>query len=201
MNAPVVPPATGKDALTTGGDFIKYLTALGTGALVFSVGLIDKDAALVGSAKWFIIGSWVCLAISVVGGILAYSRVPIMLAEGNYDLEDRYLTVPGRGQQVLFVFGVVALGIALVVILATRKSIPTAPPRQDANATSMLSARFSVVYSAPHKEPSGRPRIHTFLLDETTGELWQMVCVDASAVQFRKVRVEALPQLGSPPAR
>lgn len=112
---PPVPEAPGKIALTTAVDYIKYTTGFGTGALVFSVGLASNAMKLPESSRWLLVMSWAFLAVSVVGGVLAYSRIPVMLAEENYDLEDRYFIVPGRIHQITFGLGVIWLGIALVL--------------------------------------------------------------------------------------
>lgn len=114
MNMPDPP---GKAGLLAGAEVIKYLLALATGAIVFSAGLLTDKVALSPLAKWFILISWCVLALSVVGGILANMRVPIMLTEQNYNVEDKFLKYPGLVQQLAFVFGIVLLGFALSIIL------------------------------------------------------------------------------------
>jgi hypothetical protein len=118
------PPATrpdppGKSALLAATEFIKYTITLGTGTLVFSGGLVTQKVTL----SWFsiivLIISWVALAASVVAGVLAYSRIPILLAEENYDLEDRFFTLPGKVHQIGFLIGIVCLGIVLISTVAS----------------------------------------------------------------------------------
>ena len=48
--------------------------------------------------------------------------------------------------------------------------------------------RFAVVPSAVHRTRHGM-QAHTFLLNQQTGEVWQMICgPDGEAVEFRRVR-------------
>jgi hypothetical protein len=108
----------GKVALTTAAEFMKYTIALGTGSLVFSAGLVSQDIGLPTYGKVLLILSWVSLVASVIAGVLAYSRIPIQLAEENYDLEDKWFTYPGRVHQGAFLLGIVCLGAALIVALS-----------------------------------------------------------------------------------
>jgi hypothetical protein len=58
------------------------------------------------------------------------------------------------------------------------------------------SPRYVVTYSAVHQTNHGR-EAHTFLLDQTTGVLWQMICEpDGRMVGFRRVR--RLDEKGNP---
>lgn len=114
------PPNPDKSGLEKTADFVNYALALGTGALVFSAELIKKDYPMTPAARLFVLASWFLLSLSVVGGMLAYMRIPVMLSEGNYDLEDKYLTPPGKTQQVAFFFGILSLGLALGILLWNR---------------------------------------------------------------------------------
>ena len=76
-----------KAGLEKAADFVNYLLALGTGALVFSAELIKKDYPMSPAARVLILVSWSLLAISILGGMFAYMRIPVMLSEKNYDLK------------------------------------------------------------------------------------------------------------------
>lgn len=106
-----------KTALVAAAEFLKYTVAFGTGALVFSAGLVGEKVALPGPASPFLIATWVLLTFSVIAGVLAYSRVPIQLAEESYDLEDKFFIYPGRIHQITFILGIACLGTALIFIL------------------------------------------------------------------------------------
>jgi len=107
------PRPPGHEALTTAAEFIKYFTALATGALVFSAGLVSDKITLTPIAQWLLTASWALIAASVLGGVLAYARIPIQLAAATYDLEDKWLTYPARGQQVAFILSMLCLAAAL----------------------------------------------------------------------------------------
>ncbi len=110
----------GKTALSAAGEFIKYSTAFGAGTLAFSVALVKEQVSFSRWSKGFLIASWILLVISVVAGVLAFSRVPIQLSEQNYNLEDKWFSVPGKVHQLTFMLGIIALGVALIVILSHR---------------------------------------------------------------------------------
>ena len=106
-----------KTALVAASEFVKFTTAFGTGALVFSVGLVSDKVILTAWAKGFLIASWALLLISVVAGVLAYSRIPVMLAAKNYNLQDCWFKYPGKCHHITFLFGIAFLAVALVIIL------------------------------------------------------------------------------------
>src|SRR5213079_2477521 len=85
-----------------------------------SVELIKKDVILSNAARYVIVASWIVLALSIIAGTLSYLRIPVMLSKGEYNLTDKYMEVPGRLQQLLFVMGVIILGIALAILLFIR---------------------------------------------------------------------------------
>jgi len=109
----------GKESLATAADFIKYTTGFATGALIFSAGLLDKIQHISSFAAGVLIAAWALLSISVMAGVLAFSRIPIQQSEASYDLEDKFFTWPGKIHQLSFVFGILALGSVLIVILST----------------------------------------------------------------------------------
>jgi hypothetical protein len=116
---PPVSKEAGKESLATAADFIKYTAGFATGALVFSIGLLEKSRHLSSFAAGVLIAAWALLSISVMAGVLAFSRIPIQQSEESYDLEDKYFTWPGKVHQLFFIFGILALGSVLIVILST----------------------------------------------------------------------------------
>jgi len=73
-------------------EFLKYILALATGALVFGGGLVGDKIAFSPVATVFLVVSWLFLGISVAAGALAYARIPVKLAGSNYELHDKYFT-------------------------------------------------------------------------------------------------------------
>lgn len=112
--------SSGLAATNAASEFIKYTIAVAAGVLVFSVDLITKDIEISRWAKWLLALSWGALAISIGAGIFAFSRIPIKLAEKNYDLDDAYFYIPGRLHQMSFVIGVGLLGLGMIIILSRK---------------------------------------------------------------------------------
>lgn len=104
----------GKTALESTADFTKFSTAFTAGALAFSTGLLGDKFPLPDSAKWPLIIAWGLLTASLIAGVLVYARVPVQLAEQNYDLENKFLIWPGRVHQLAFMVALLFLGFVLI---------------------------------------------------------------------------------------
>ena len=184
-----------KSGLEKTADFVNYLLALATGSLVFSAELIKKDYPMFPVARGLVLLSWFLLAASIFFGILTYMRIPIMLSEQNYDLEDKYMIWPGRIQQLAFLFGIPVLGIALAILLWHKDLggvVETPTPAKIVSEIRPPSNHFVIAKSAKVKSPSRNVHRHTFLLNEATGEVWEMKCSSGGSVEFRKVSVAGL---------
>jgi hypothetical protein len=103
-----------KEGMESAGEFLKFTLGLATGAMVFSLGLAKVPYTSPGWSVALIVATWVTLAVCIVGGVLTMARIPILLAEGNYDLEDSHLVWPWRVHQVAFGAAMVCLSIVLV---------------------------------------------------------------------------------------
>jgi len=114
----------GQNALEAALDWTKVSTGLATGALVFGTGLLDS-AELVPAVRCWLVASWVLFGLSVLGGLFAQARLPVMMRGQTYNLEDKAYTTPARIQQVTFFIGVVLLLISLVIILFHRSTLET----------------------------------------------------------------------------
>lgn len=85
---------------------------------------------------------------------------------------------------VLAAFALTVTGVLLYPGVQLDKN-PPAPPAAAAH-------HFSVTTSGPVKDRSGT-HVHTFLVDEDTGELWRMECSATTGLHFVRVPVEGLP--------
>jgi hypothetical protein len=178
--------------LDKAGEFAKYLTALATGALVFSAELLKKDYVLPDTSRHLVLASWICLALSALFGLAAIARVPMMMVEKTEDLEDTFLKWPLRGQQFFLPIGIIALGIALMLALwhpasSTEEQKPPACCKSES-----VEDRFTILPSSPHLLSKAPAHQHTFLVDKKTGRLWDMTCDSENKVRFRAVEVEGL---------
>jgi hypothetical protein len=178
-----------KAGLDKSADFVTYLLALGTGALVFSMELIKKDYPTSPFIRTFLLISWCLLAVSIFCGIVAYMRIPVMLSEQNYDLEDKHLAFPGITQQLAFLFGIVSLGVALSIILWARVGTSQDPSPQ---VGTVPGQTFTLVTSGIVRDSRATPHSHTFLLNTKTGETWEMICSKNGRVVFSRVSIEGL---------
>lgn len=107
-------------ALSAAVDVVKVTLALATGTLVFSAGLLRDNVKVSSAAKGLLVASWCSLGLSILAGALAYSRVPVMIADDKPDIHDKWFERPGQIHEVAFLVGVVALGIAMILILSAK---------------------------------------------------------------------------------
>jgi hypothetical protein len=87
-----------------------------------------------------------------------------------------------------FALGLLCAAILLCIAAFSAQPKVTAAPAQPATAVSVASSGqfYKVVYSAVHAHRTGR-EAHTFLLNESSGEMWQMICRQSNEVEFRRV--------------
>lgn len=86
-------------------------------------------------------------------------------------------------------FSTLFISLALLVYQA-----PTSATHSEQNPSSSKSevqiaptSRYHLVYSAVHQTGHGK-EAHTFLLDDQTGIMWQMMCVGKNEVTFKQVQ-------------
>ncbi len=92
---------------------------------------------------------------------------------------------------------VIFLGIA-TLMTAVALSVGVYGKTSDPNPPqAAVVPHFVMVASSLHRGSDGHPTTHDFLLSETTGEIWQMVCKKGNIVEFVKISVEGLPKAES----
>jgi hypothetical protein len=106
-------------------DLLKFTLALVTGSLVFSVGLLKEDIAFNTCAKYFLLFSWLALTFSAVAGVLAYMRIPMLIANQDYSMRDKFMEIPARIHQIAFIIGLLLLGVTLVIALFLKGEQPS----------------------------------------------------------------------------
>ena len=104
-----------KEALKSYLDLAKQQITIASGLIAFTgtlLGVFLKSTGVTTPnylSLTFI--SWGFLVASIVLGILFHGRSVTLTAEANYDVDDSLLSWLGRAQQVLFVVGIIFLGI------------------------------------------------------------------------------------------
>jgi len=91
--------------------------ALSTGTLVFSAGLLLEKIEPSSIDKLLISASWVVLTVSILTGVISFSRIPMLIAAQKYDVNDKYMVIPGMIHQLTLLLGVLLLGVALIKLL------------------------------------------------------------------------------------
>ena len=88
------PQKPAKDGLQSANEFLKFTLSLATEALVFNLDLAKEPYTTPNWSVLLVVLTWVALAIAIVGGILTMARIPTLLTEQDFDLEDSLLVWP-----------------------------------------------------------------------------------------------------------
>jgi hypothetical protein len=193
-------------------EHLKTIVTIASGTLVLTVSFVKDIVGPRGPAEhlsWLLAVSWGALGVAVFCGIFGLavlvnnlddadlevdpdSGVPLAFAAGKKGIVLRWeffsLSTFALGILALALFG--ALNYRLFLQRPPEPEKPT-----DVLQNKQASQRYTLV-STP--EPRSGPRTsHTFLLDQSSGQMWQMVCVKGHLVGFRKVMVEGQPAAAS----
>jgi hypothetical protein len=193
-------------------EHMKTIVTVASGTLVLTVSFV-KD--VVGSgpepehAAWLLALSWCTLGLAVFSATFGMATlinnlddadtstdrtgIPKAFAAGKKGIVLRWELV----SICLFGVGILALavfGAANYRLFLQRRSATETPHTAQLGDKEGLR-HFSIV-STPDSRQDGLGTVHShsFLLDESTGELWQMVCSKGGFVTFRKIAVEGIPR-------
>lgn len=79
------------------------------------------------------------------------------------------------------------IGMAVFAIYQSMQPKKNGQSDQTHAGPTLPAPHYEMVYSAIHHTKHGQ-QAHTFLLDRSTGDLWQMVCSPDGLVSFRRIR-------------
>jgi hypothetical protein len=111
---------TSNQSLVAVQDLLKISVGFAAGCLVFSTGLLSDNIEFTIIPKLLLGWSWIMLAFSIAMGVLAYMRIPILIAENNNDVHDKYMAIPGRIHHVSFIMGIFLLGFTIISVLMSK---------------------------------------------------------------------------------
>lgn len=109
--------ALNKDGLVNALDFTKYIVTFDTGLIAFLTGTAFLQKVTGRIEKTAVVVTIFFLAVSLIAGIIVYMRAAIQFSNNDYDLENRYLRVPGLINVVCFSLGALGVGILAVIEL------------------------------------------------------------------------------------
>jgi hypothetical protein len=189
-------------------EHLKTVVTIASGTLVLTVSFV-KDVVGGSSsttpAHWpsTLAVSWVCLGLAVFCGTFGLATLVNNLDDADMSKQQGRIQAFSAGKRwivrkwvfasiVCFALGIGAL--ALFGALNYRLFINRAKEKPPvAVATTTNPARFAIASTPEHGAPGHRFPSHTFLLDQTTGQVWQMVCSKGHNVTFAKISAEGLP--------
>jgi len=117
-----------KSALISAANFLKFMVALATGSLVVSAALLANKIDLTPPGVVLLVISWAAFALSIVAGVIAYSKIPIKFANKDYDIiNDARLRLALAINGLMFLAGIVCLSLALISALITSNGTQPTP--------------------------------------------------------------------------
>src|SRR3984957_5833941 len=190
-----------QSAMQQAQEFVRFLIGLGSAVIGFSTTLIDRTAL---KETYFLHGIWVLMSLSILGGILCYSRTVVMLSKSKFSLTDRYLEFPGRVQQVAFFFGIILVAWTLFVVAhdpAKIGDISVKPPSKDSEIVDVIDAISRMQRPLLDEELKISKDIGTSLdkLDSLSSEVQhvhEQQTVDATRIS-REIELDKKSQLAS----
>lgn len=169
---------------------------LGTFFLTASIGIIYQ--------RWDKFDPWTAgLAAATLligeGLFLYFSRLTYAYVNRQRAIAEDYQTtlspgpkkrptpIPLLRRDVVYIAGGAAVFFAIVFSLWMKVGQPKPLPGGGTSPAPPVASRYAVTYSAVHQTNHGR-EAHTFLVDETTGNLWQMRCTPDDSVEFKGIQ-------------
>lgn len=201
MNEPGVRPAGGDthddqapqtdyqtEAVKIAGEWNKQFGLWATGAVVLSISFMkDILAGVAVSSGWKyeLVASWSFLLLSAVIGVVAYGAPITGAGKPNFRLfvnrQTRWVS--------LFQAAAFAIGMVLLIVFGAHM-LPSRLAAGDPGAPK--PNRFLISVSGEVVGTNGTRHTHTFLLDQSTGQVWEMVC-SGKSVRFQPVQVDTPP--------
>jgi hypothetical protein len=196
---PSPPPSGLKPTFEKHLDAIKWVIGLPVAVLFGTTQFVDK----VDFTKHRYAGRLLLWIVLVNAGAVvlsvSYYFVAIKRADRKFLGRPDSTTLEAFASLVFFLgFGLVTVGFVLTVIGLINYPIvqfdkTAAPP-----AVAVVASHYAISLSGPVRDRNGI-HVHTFLINETTGEVWRMDCGAPSGIQFLRVPVQDLapPKTGS----
>ena len=196
------------DALSSYGEGVKWQIGLSTAALAGLWAklefLLDQPvevryaaagiAALLVASVW--VGAeylrWLIKVPTIKDRMAAIEAIPIGnrtaeqtadLARLNTSYQEARDAIPSWHRASVITFFVTCLVAAAGVFAAVSRL----QPAKKTDSPTPVALRYQIALSAVHQTGHGR-EAHTFLLDQSTGDVWQMVCTNEGLVSFRRIR-------------
>jgi hypothetical protein len=132
------------------------------------------------------------LRASVIDGEKAELQDGIDRSKARIRLSEKTMPSWHRLYTFTFVGGLMIATVSICFALIYRAPMNAVQNRSEEKSTNQVqpnpAPRFHLAYSAVHQTAHGK-EAHTFLLDDQTGSLWQMICVGKDdEVAFRPVQ-------------
>ena len=99
--------------LETAIEFTKHVMTLSGAGIAFIATL--EPGGLTCLQRGSLAASILMLGLSLGAGLFVWSRATVMLGKKQFDLDDRYLRIPGLINLISFGLGVLALGVMIVI--------------------------------------------------------------------------------------
>jgi hypothetical protein len=199
MSSPTAAVSALKPTFEKHLDAVKWVIGLPVAILFGTTQFVDKiDFAKHPGASGLLFWIVVVSALTVVLSVWYYF-VAIKLADEKLQGADENLQEKGSFRflkslgALCFYVGFVLFVAAFVLTVIGLIRFPSVQfDKTPPVAAAVPAPHFTISTSGPVKDRKGT-HVHTFLLNQDTGEIWRMECSTGSGVQFVRVPVQDLP--------
>jgi hypothetical protein len=186
-------------------EHLKTIVTIASGTLVLTVSFV-KDVVGGSTATerlpWLLAASWAALGIAVFCGtfglavlvnnlddadLAEINHIPVAFSAGKSGVVLRWVWF-SIGSFALGIVSLAAFGAINYSLFLHRTEEKKVEERQEPSGP-----RFTITSTPEHTVARNVIRSHTFLLDQKTGQVWQMVCSKGQLVTFQKISIEGIP--------
>jgi len=173
-------------------DAVKWVVGLPVAILFGTTQFVDKiDFVKYPGARTLLTAIVIVSALTTVLSV-AYYFLSIKLADYKILSETAPISIKILGWVTYYASLALFLAAFVLTVIGLIRYPGVQLEKKETPAPVAASPHFTITTSGPVKDRRGT-HIHTFLLDQNTGELWRMECSTASGVHFVRVSAEDLP--------
>ncbi|HEY4837794.1 MAG TPA: hypothetical protein VIH72_04260 [Candidatus Acidoferrales bacterium] len=184
-------------------EHLKQIITIASGTLALTVSFL-KDVVGASGAKstcaWFLPAAWLGLAVSILCAVVCMAMLVNNLDAPDLDVSTikPFIKAFGAGtkigvlrmeQAALGTFAIGMLSLAAFGAINFRLFLDRngSGALEHIEQPAMDINHFAVIPDPEHIGPRGEKHSHTFLLDQRSGDVWDLICQPNGMVEFRRV--------------
>jgi uncharacterized membrane protein (DUF485 family) len=177
-------------------DAVKWVIGLPVAILFGTTQFVDKIAFVEHPGAGKLLTAIVIVSALTTVLSVAYYFLSIKLADYKILSKDAPLLTEILGSITYYASLALFLAAFVLTVIGLIRYPGVQLEKKETASPVAASPHFTITTSGPVKDRKGT-HVHTFLLDQNTGELWRMECSSASGVRFVRVPAQDLPAVAA----